>query len=592
MESASPTVELDEFYVLKRGEILGPFTATAVREKVDSGDFQLEDFVQSGGVAVWQPLSRWLTKDPEAGGAIAPDWKSLGKWAALRLQHDVLAGHAMVGLVCAAIGGLVVILSHWPAALWLPWFAVAIAIGVLALRSGRTLSGLLPLVAVAVVPVIYALITRDQDSASKVAAVQPDTTEVQTEALPPPIPSVSEAPVRSRESAKATPVPVVSVEKVAPPPPAAPSGVPALTPVIAAATPSSPPAQQNFPPLPPPTPTLPPIPEPASVPEDTDLVQRYHSALVLVKEGAGAGSGFVCKAWGQPRLFTNIHVVAGMKQPQFTALSGAKIAAGAGEAAAGHDVMRFELATPPAVVLEMLANLEATVKIGDPIVVLGNSGGGGVVTKLGGKLVGIGPDRVEVSAEFIPGNSGSPIIHVPTGKVIGIATYLMRRYDEFSTAAQSPRTSRSPALVIRRFGYRLDSVTRWEPVNWGVFQAEADRIQRVSEVTEDVFDFLNALRKKETPQFATEALRRPASQWMTAVSGGRLSEADRLQATQTFLSSLRWLVRGDVASAETQLRYSYFREELRKEREVRDKLYKAFDDEGKKLSSPSTRGGL
>jgi hypothetical protein len=47
-----------------------------------------------------------------------------------------------------------------------------------------------------------------------------------------------------------------------------------------------------------------------------------------------------------------------------------------------------------------------------------------------------------------------------------------------------------------------------------------------------------------------------------------------------------------VASAETQLRYSYFREELRKEREVRDKLYKAFDDEGKKLSSPSTRGGL
>jgi hypothetical protein len=45
-----------------------------------------------------------------------------------------------------------------------------------------------------------------------------------------------------------------------------------------------------------------------------------------------------------------------------------------------------------------MADVEATARLGDPVVVLGNSGGGGVVTSLPGELVGIGPDRVEVTA--------------------------------------------------------------------------------------------------------------------------------------------------------------------------------------------------
>ena len=100
-----------------------------------------------------------------------------------------------------------------------------------------------------------------------------------------------------------------------------------------------------------------------------------------------------------------------------------------------------------------------------------------------------------------------------------------------------------------------------------------------------MFDFLGALRKKQSPQFATETLRRPAVEWLNGLRG-RKSEADRMRATQSFLSSLRSMVRADVTAAERQLRYSYFRDELGREREVRDKLYKAFDDDVKQLSSP------
>jgi hypothetical protein len=227
-----------------------------------------------------------------------------------------------------------------------------------------------------------------------------------------------------------------------------------------------------------------------------------------------------------------------------------------------------------------MSNLESKVRIDDEILVLGNSGGGGVVTNLTGRVVGIGPDRIEVSAEFIPGNSGSPIVHVPTGKVIGIATYLIQRYDG---------VGRRSVESVRHFGFRLDSVKKWEPVNWMVFYAEAERLQQISALTSDVIGFLEALRVRHEPEFATETLRRPAVDWYTTVRRPRTSLADRERACTSFLAALRAMVRNDVAAAESQLRYSYFREELAKEREVRDALYKDFDTELKRLASPSGR---
>jgi hypothetical protein len=58
MESfPSPAPDADEFYILKRGEILGPFTAAAIREGVERGEYSPDHFVQHGGLPVWQPLA-------------------------------------------------------------------------------------------------------------------------------------------------------------------------------------------------------------------------------------------------------------------------------------------------------------------------------------------------------------------------------------------------------------------------------------------------------------------------------------------------------------------------------------------------------
>jgi len=309
-------------------------------------------------------------------------------------------------------------------------------------------------------------------------------------------------------------------------------------------------------------------------------VHDHSGAMVVVKDEAGAGSGFIASFGGKIYLLTNIHVAAGMKQPVFTLLDGTRLVPTSAEAAVGHDIMRFALKTPPAQSIEVGTDLEHTTRIGDPVNVFGNSGGGGVVTSLPGKIVGIGPDRLEVTSPFIPGNSGSPIIHGPTGRVIGIATYLMSARDRFGGGG----------VTVRRFGYRLDSVKTWEPVNWLGFHAEEEEVEKVSALTADILNFLQALQQKQTPALATEALRRAATEWRQKANNPRISQADRHAATQSFIASLRSLSRSDVAALDGRLHYSYFRAKLAEERQIRDQLYKSFDELSQTLAMPSTRG--
>ena len=317
-------------------------------------------------------------------------------------------------------------------------------------------------------------------------------------------------------------------------------------------------------------------PAPAPAPAKPETFRS--GALVIIRDEHGAGSGFIADQNGKRYLFTNCHVAAGMKHPVFTLLDGTQLTPIAIEAAAGHDIIRFALKEEPAQSFE-IATIESA-RMGDAVAVYGNSGGGGVVTSLPGKLVGIGPDRIEVSSAFIPGNSGSPIIHVPSGRVLGIATYLTKGRDEFGS---DPGKSE----VIRRYGYRLDSVKQWEPVNWQGFQAEADQVEKISLLTQDIFNFLEALERKKKPDFATDTLRKPAEEWRQTMSRRQLSAPDRKNATQSFLTSLRSMTRSDVVAAESKLHYSFFREKLQKERSARDELYKSFDTSIARMSAPS-----
>jgi hypothetical protein len=600
-----PPVKSLEYYVLKDGEMLGPFDEDQLRVGLANGQFAAGDFFQPSHETKWRPIRSLLDPEQdEADGAVAPDWGCILKWAWLRLRHGLGEGSVRAGGVCLGIGTAVLILSRWPFLFWIPWFVATAIAAVALIRRKREAHGTVLLMFVVCVPMAYFIFGLRRESG-------PSKAEVKTAAVP-------AAPLAARPSAtveapaEVEPAPATPVAEAAPKPgespiPGLPVGVDAETPAprlikptyVHAPPESTPrssaqhllviPAPASAQSAPNPASSQPSTASAASAAqsstpapvEDVPLALPSES-LVIVKGPDGSGSGFICRAKNQTWLFTNIHVVADIKQATITRLDNQSVYPGGGEVAAGPDVSRFTLAgaQAPAHPLELMTDLENNVKIGDEVVVLGNSGGGGVVTRLKGKLVGIGPDRIEVSAEFIPGNSGSPIIHVKSGKVIGIATYLTRRPDSFAKGGTGE-------MVVRRFGYRLDTVSGWEPINWPVLYNDADQIKRIDVLTGDIVHFLNSSRDQKDPEFATDTLRRPANEWLSMIHAKSVSSNDRISATQSFLNALRNMVRSDVAVAESQVRYTYFRNRLTDEKRVREALFKAFDADYGELGTAS-----
>jgi hypothetical protein len=128
-----------DYFVLKRGEILGPFRKEELAAQLESHSFEPEDFAQSEGSKHWMPLGDLLNSPNAAGdesGAFAPDWTTLRVWAARRIRHSLLYEPMRAGFVSVGIGVLIVLLSWWPPLLWLPWLLAAAVAGVLLFRRG------------------------------------------------------------------------------------------------------------------------------------------------------------------------------------------------------------------------------------------------------------------------------------------------------------------------------------------------------------------------------------------------------------------------------------------------------------------------
>ncbi len=312
-------------------------------------------------------------------------------------------------------------------------------------------------------------------------------------------------------------------------------------------------------------------PSPAVSPEAAELVKANRSNLVFVTTPDGAGSGFVAAYGTGTFLITNAHVAAGAKGAMFKTLDGTQVQIGAPAAAVGHDIFLMALA-PGGAPLPVMTGVDENASIGDAVVVLGNAEGAGVINTLTGKIVGLGPNLVEVDAAFQPGNSGSPIIHLKTGKVIGVATYLtIRKYDGATKeAVKDP--------IVRRFGYRLDSVKTWQPVNWQGFHAQAMEMEAVEELTNDLVAFLRDLGKNgkvSRGAHTNPLIKTRIDQWLDARSK-RLSPRDAAMADQSMLSFLKVTCQSDITAAQARITYDYFQRQLADQQRERAEIAGVF----------------
>jgi len=312
--------------------------------------------------------------------------------------------------------------------------------------------------------------------------------------------------------------------------------------------------------------------DPATPLTSADLVKAHRNNLVFVQNSDGGGSGFIAKFGPSNFLVTNAHVAAAARSATFKTLNGTQVPLGAPFIAAGHDIFRIVVA-PGGKPLEVMERVEENASIDDEVVVLGNAEGAGVINTIKGRIVGVGPQLVEVDAPFVPGNSGSPIIHLKTGQVIGVATYLtIKEYDPATR-----RAMREPR--VRRFGYRLDSVKTWQPVNWAVFFAQAAEMERIERLTEDLGKFLMDLAKNNnlTPGLHTNPAIKNQIEWWIEGGKRKTNPRDAALADQNFLATMRTASQADLTAARPRLTYEYFQRALGDQQKQRNEITNIFD---------------
>lgn len=318
------------------------------------------------------------------------------------------------------------------------------------------------------------------------------------------------------------------------------------------------------------------MPPPAATPGPpsaavTELLSKNHSNLVVIEGQNGVGSGFVCLMDGQPTLLTNTHVLSNNPQPRFSTLSSTSLTPGLAFVGVESDVSKIALPAGTLTNLELLTDLDSTVRVGDAIAVLGNAEGAGVVKPLEGTIVGIGPNLIEVDAPFVPGNSGSPIIHVPTGKVIGIATYLLvRKVNSTSGAVDS---------TVRRFGYRLDKIKGWEPINWQRFYLQSGQLGKIETTSAEFIKlFADAkARQLSSSGFSNPGIRRALDTFERSIrAGSRMSAADLASARRQLLGDLRSASISDINAFDPRTAYDYFRRMVADEKKMREEIHTGF----------------
>jgi S1-C subfamily serine protease len=315
------------------------------------------------------------------------------------------------------------------------------------------------------------------------------------------------------------------------------------------------------------------------------LQANFVDAVVLVEGDNGVGSGFIADMHDQFFIVTNQHVLSGNSKFTVTGMDGTKYPTdGPLWGAVDSDVAILRIPTADHFI-SVDDNAEANAKINDPVMVLGNAQGGGVVTQTTGKLLGIGPQLVEVNAKFVHGNSGSPIIDNLTRQVVGIATYTIQYYnpDDLQKAAQAPQ--------LRWFGYRLDTIKQWNQLDWVRFSSEGQQLAKIQDRTDSFVDLLLQMRTKppnlvqvKDPQI-NQAYSEYLLQEQRAVAAN--NRPDFLSAAKELITSLNALMEDDLAAVSDQDLYPFHATEFKYQQEVRKVITQSLQEVIVRIQSTS-----
>lgn len=223
--------------------------------------------------------------------------------------------------------------------------------------------------------------------------------------------------------------------------------------------------------------------------------RQFLPMIVLIEGETGVGTGFFCEFKGKRVVLSNAHVLCGNHSPVIKTLKGESVRYRRIYVCKIRDVVIYELGESEKYGALALYDGSSVLNNQEEVVVFGNSGGGGVVTTLRGKMQGIGPDKIEVDATFISGNSGSPIIAYDYGKVVGMATYVQNQ------GKVDWVTRKTRFEDIRRFGVRVDNLSwsDFEVLDVSAYEGHLETVKLIKGFAGDVLAAADAGNGRYTP---------------------------------------------------------------------------------------------
>ncbi len=250
--------------------------------------------------------------------------------------------------------------------------------------------------------------------------------------------------------------------------------------------------------------------------ESDDEVPVNLNAVLMVNNASGAATAFLGKMDGETYIISNLHVLGEMKNAKITTIDGKEVRLPKTcFLQKGFDVFLAELDEVPEGVspLEISKNVMTDTNLKDDLVVSGNSQGGNVMRNIEGTLLAVGPKLLETDCNFYKGNSGSPVIHRDSGKVVGVVSYIMTIDDDLST--RITRKSKAKNFNMRFFAYRLDTMDDKTEIPYETVIETMDVLNKAENKFELIVDFL--ANDKNPPASEYPELARVAKSYESAI---------------------------------------------------------------------------
>jgi S1-C subfamily serine protease len=315
-------------------------------------------------------------------------------------------------------------------------------------------------------------------------------------------------------------------------------------------------------------------------------------AVVLIKGDNAEGTGFLVKTADGPTVVTNLHVISDNPNLKITTNTGQQITVLSLKGASDRDLAMFAIKDQNYSYLPLATDIGATAQSGDEVVTPGNSEGGEVMLNTKGKLLGIGPDRIEFDNPIYHGNSGGPVIHTKSGQVLGVVTQGIKVVHE-DDLDKTSFASRNSAIAgsIRYFGLRIDTVPKWEPYDLQRFQGETAFLEQFNHRSRCLDSYLNTPNdnKPESVLYLEDAqIVKANTAYVDQLNGGG-DTSQKLEALREWMGDLNSLADADMDTVQqTDIFYTFDQQRAKDELAYRKALKKELDEMGNNVSRESS----